>query len=158
VAPHWVNWTTDWSDWLDASAYDGVAASLINSLPLPTTWPHPLLVSGSNVFLGRPDNTAATGQLEVWTLSGAGKFLQLGTTQLGSVVSSLNSFGSLLAVQQNAGTLVFDVSSPAAPTVIGKGAANGCFGYDVSRGDASRAGGLWLPLGDYGVSRIEFSP
>src|SRR5262249_29699797 len=73
VAPHWTNWVTDWAEWLDASAYDGVSAALVNSLPLPADWPHPLLIAGSNIFLGRPDTKAGTSQLETWTLDNSGK-------------------------------------------------------------------------------------
>ena len=44
IGTHWTtNQATAWTQFLDASAYDGVAAHLIDSLALPTTWPLPVL-------------------------------------------------------------------------------------------------------------------
>ena len=74
IAPHWINWTTDWNEWLDVSAYDGVAAALVTSLALPKDWPHPSSVNESTVYLARPDTTANTSTLETWQLSDSGVF------------------------------------------------------------------------------------
>jgi hypothetical protein len=54
VGAHWDDktFTTDWSEWLDASAYDGVSASLVDSLSLSQSWPHPVLVDGNAIFIG----------------------------------------------------------------------------------------------------------
>jgi hypothetical protein len=156
VAPHWTNWVTDWNEWLDASAYDGVSASLVDSLPLPKDWPHPLLVSGDTIFLSRPDNVANTSQLETWTLPDSGKFTQIGTAKLGSVTSTLAAFGSLLAAQQNNALVVFDATNPAALVAIGKGEPQGCLWFDLTRADASTQA-LWLPLADYGIMQVPFS-
>jgi hypothetical protein len=131
---------------------------LITSLPLPKTWPHPSLIGGAYVFLARPDSTGSTSQLETWTLSNSGLFTQIGTLALGSVASSIGAFGNLLGLQLNSSALLLDASNPAALTPIGKGQPQGCIGYDLSTADASQKAGLWIPLGDYGVSRVSVSP
>ncbi|HYV31614.1 MAG TPA: beta-propeller domain-containing protein, partial [Candidatus Binatia bacterium] len=64
IGTHWTtNQATAWTQFLDASAYDGVAAHLIDSLALPTTWPLPVLAVETNLFIGVPDygNGAGSG-------------------------------------------------------------------------------------------------
>src|SRR5205823_4466060 len=58
VGTHWTtNQVMAWTQFLDASAYDGVSAHLIDSLALPNTSPLPLLVVETNLFIGHPDYT-----------------------------------------------------------------------------------------------------
>jgi hypothetical protein len=158
VGAHWKDWNTDWAEWLDASAYDGVAASLVDSLPLPNDWPHPLLVSEATIYLGRPNSGAETGELETWRLAETGKFTKTASVKLGSAASVMAQFGKVLVVQQNSGTVLFDATDPAGLVVVGKSPAQGCYWFDLSRADASREQGLWVPLGDYGVTQVGVSP
>jgi hypothetical protein len=89
---------------LDASAYDGVAAHWVDSLSLSNVYPHPAVVIGTNVFLGRGqyyyggDGTMPSA-LERWALSGAGKFTKLGGVKLPGAASDLVAFPGLLAAQ-----------------------------------------------------------
>src|SRR5438093_5319216 len=82
VGQHWTNgtnWWWDGTEYLDASAYDGVEAHLIDSLKLSSYWPHSVLVNGDAIFVGHPaETTTEKNLLEAWTLSSAGKFTQLG--------------------------------------------------------------------------------
>jgi uncharacterized secreted protein with C-terminal beta-propeller domain len=159
VAPHWTNWVTDWFEWLDASAYDGVSASLVSSLPLPKDWPHPLVIAGSSIFLSRPDTTLNSSQLETWTLSSAGKFMQLGATPIGSPTSTLVTIGTLLIAQQNnSGIVALDASDPTSLKPLGKGQPRGCLWFDLTHADAAPTEGLWAPLSDYGVLHIPLQP
>jgi hypothetical protein len=183
---HWTtNTETAWTEYLDASAYDGVSAHLIDSLPLPATWPRPLLVSGANIFLGRAgpasydpvigpivpfgadlNATAGSGvlndvlpALETWNLSAAGKFQRAGSVTLNSSASSLAAFDALLAVQQNDNSVtLFDASNGAALRRVGGGQPGGCFWFDLTRADGELGRGLWLPLGTYGVAKIPAAP
>src|SRR5262249_51660971 len=93
VGPHYTDWQSTGAQFLDASAYDGVAAALVDSMPLSNTWPQPLLFSEPNLFLGRADSTGGTSQIETWTLSNSGKFSQLGLAKLGAAVNNLGMFG-----------------------------------------------------------------
>lgn len=161
--------TGAWTEYLDASAYDGVTAHLVDSLPLPAAWPHPVLVSSGNIFIGWPDYgtnapTTAAHSVQAWSVSGAGKFTRLSRTPVPNAASSLAAFGNLLAAQQADNTLtLLDVTHPAAPSRVGDGRPSGCQWYDLTQADgrldAGRAlNGLWLPLGAYGVARVPTAP
>lgn len=179
---HWTtNTATAWTEYLDASAYDGVSAHLIDSLALPATWPRPLLVSGANIFLGRANNpgygpiigpvipladgtgSGAAGDtlpaLETWYLSDAGKFQRSGSVTLTTSASTLAVFGTLLAVQQNDSSVtLFDASDGAALRRVGGSQPGGCLWFDLNRADGALGRGLWLPLGSYGVAKIPAAP
>jgi hypothetical protein len=174
---HWTtNADTAWTEYLDASAYDGVSAHLIDSLPLPATWPRPLLVSGANIFLGRAANSIygpvvpladaslgggedALPALETWRLSAAGKLQRAGSVTLTTSVSTLANFGALLAVQQSDNSVTpFDASDGAALRRVGDSQPGGCLWFDLTRADGALARGLWLPLGSYGVAKIPAAP
>jgi len=180
---HWTtNSATAWIEYLDASAYDGVSAHLIDSLALPASWPRPLLVSGANIFLGRAastiygpigpviplaDGTVGGGDgtgdtfptLETWRLSDAGKFHLSGSVTLNSSASTLVAFGDLLATQHTDNSVtLFDASDAATLRRVGSGQPGGCLWFDLTRADGSLNRGLWLPLGAYGVARIPVTP
>ncbi|MHB8519543.1 MAG: beta-propeller domain-containing protein [Limisphaerales bacterium] len=158
---HWTtNGVTDWTEWLDASAYDGVSAHLVTSLMLSTNWPHPVLVQGTNIFIGHAaDSTNVSDELQVWTLPDSGKFAELSTTALKSSANVLANFGNLLALQENASQLaLFDTSNPAKLLLIGGGKPSGCLWYNLSAADGRIDRGLWLPLGAYGVEKIGVTP
>ena len=169
-------WTTNQSDWnehLDASAYDGVSAHLIDSLVLPNTWPRPLLVSAGNIFLGRPAEAAGQiigpvfpgggatqpGVLETWKLSAAGKFERLGSLAIQSAATGLREVGGLLvASRSNPSVALFDPSNPAALRQVGQGSPLGCLYFDLTRADGALGRGVWLPLGAYGVAQVSATP
>jgi hypothetical protein len=152
TGPHWdANGNTDWSQYLDACAYDGVQAALITSLKLPTTWPQPLLIENGAVMLGRADDTGATGSLETWRLAEMGQFLQAGAVKLSAPAQYLAGFGSLLAVELSQEVELYDSGNPEALVLLGSGKISGCYWPSLSNGDGSLTKGLWLPLDDYGV-------
>jgi hypothetical protein len=162
---HWVNnQSTDWREWLDASAYDGVNAHLVASLALPEVWPHPVLPAGTNIYIGRPgynytNNDVLPHQLETWTLPDSGRFTLLGSVKVQMPASTLIQRDSLLADQETDGSVdLFDASAPGTPILIGHGRPQGCLWFDLTYADGSIADGLWLPLGVYGVSEIHPDP
>jgi len=150
---------------LDASAYDGVAAHLVDSLSLSNVWPHPVLVSDTNVFLGRgqgyyySNTNAPLPAIETWALSGAGKFTKIGSVSLPAAASNLVPFPGLLAAQVDWSTVkVFDRSDPAALRPVGEGPTAGCLYFNLRHADAAPGRALWLPLDSYGVTSIRLSP
>jgi alpha-tubulin suppressor-like RCC1 family protein len=146
---------TDWAEWLDATAYDGVEAHLVDSLALPTQWPHPLLVRQSAVFLGRPaPDTNSAPQLETWAVADTGKFTKLAGATLTTPAQSLQSYDDLLVVQNYTDILLFDAHDASRLNVIGGGGPPGCVGFNLDHADGSIAEGLWLPLGDFGVDHV----
>jgi hypothetical protein len=162
VGTHWTtNTSTAWIEYLDASAYDGVSVHLIDSLPLPESWPHPTLVlpDGTSLLV-RGDYAVAPGEvppwvLESWQLSDAGKFTRVGSARLPGPVSLLANYGALLAAQQtDNGLVLVDLTDPSALTQVGAGRPAGCTWYDLSRADGALARGLWIPLGAYGVGQV----
>jgi hypothetical protein len=161
---HATNAITDWRQWLDASAYDGVAAHLVASLALPDAWPHPLLVADTNVFLGRPgynysNTNLVAHQLEAWTLQASGSFGLLGKVTLPLPASTLITRGSLLAAQETDNSVaLFDDSNPAALLPVGRGTPSGCLWFDLNQADGTVARGLWIPLGVYGVEQVHPGP
>jgi hypothetical protein len=158
--------STNWhegAEALDANAYDGVSAYLVDSLSLSNLSPHPILVSGTNIFLGRAPASVTTNllspTLETWTLSGTGNFTKLGSVTLPGAASDLMSFPGLLAAQLDGDrVVVFDDSDPAALRLVGAGPTTGCLDFNLRHADAASARDLWLPLNAYGVTRIKLSP
>ena len=149
---------------LDASAYDGVAAHWVDTLSLSNVYPHPALVSGTNVFLGRGqyyyggDGTLPPA-LETWTLSSAGKFTKLGSVRLPAAALELVSFPGLLAAQVDWSRVkIFDRADAAALRQVGDGPTAGCLYFNLRHADAAPARALWLPLDSYGVTSISLSP
>jgi hypothetical protein len=155
VAPHWTaTGTTDGIQYLDAAAYDGVAAALVDSLGLTTYSSPPVLVQGESVLVPWVDSTGRVHSLETWGLSNAGRFLKQGTVSLPETPYVLATFGNLLALQWGATITLFDATDPAGLRRVGEATPPGCVWGSLSTADGSLTDGLWLPLGDYGVFGI----
>ena len=159
VGIHWTNQLSDWTEWLDASAYDGVAAHQVASLGLPDAWPHPLLVVNTNVYIGRPGNgdmsNSVPSKIETWSLPDSGVFTSYGSLDLAMPASTLVQRGDLLAAQETDGSVdLFDGSSPGRLRQIGRGQPSGCLWFDLNQGDGAIGRGFWIPLGAYGVNQI----
>ncbi len=158
------HWNTDpnnsWHDYLDASAYDGVAAHLVDSLPLPAQWPHPALVLGTNVLVGNPGTSGSTNPvpptIETWAVSSGGKFVRLGSAGVRGPASDLAAFGALLAATSTDSTVnLFDATDPAGLRFTGFGKPPLCWWWpDLGHADGSVSAGLWIPLGVYGAAHI----
>jgi hypothetical protein len=150
----------NWYEQLDALAYDGVSAFLVDSLRLPNQWPHPLLASGNNIFLGRAgyDSSGAIvnpNYVETWTLPDTGKFTQIGKFALKQPLSTLQMVGDVLVAQENNNFLaIFDPADPANLRLLHEALPPTCYWFDLPHADGDAAHGLWAPLGDYGVMHL----
>jgi hypothetical protein len=165
VGTHWnADPSAPWREYLDASAYDGVSAHLVDSLPLSAQWPHPVLVLNTNVLVANPGDNATTNPvapaLASWTLSSTGRFVNLGSITLTAPASDLVAFPGLVATTAWDSTVnLFDPSDLAALRVIGSGKSSLCWWWpDLHHADGSPAVGLWIPLGPYGVFSIRPYP
>ncbi|MBI5384009.1 MAG: beta-propeller domain-containing protein [Verrucomicrobia bacterium] len=139
------------AEWLDASAYDGVEASLVDSLSLPDE-PRPVLARGAQVVLGRAATTNQPGRIEVWALSETtGRFVKLKFVEVSGSADALALWGNLLAARMGNQADLLD-----APTLapLTSGAAPACLGLDLTHAAGDVRRGLWLPLGDYGVQAL----
>jgi hypothetical protein len=165
VGQHWTtNWYSDGTEWLDASAYDGVEVHLVDSLSLSNAWPHPVLVDAPSVFVGRSGYLSGSTNvnphlLETWALSDTGKFARLGAVTLNQPASTITTFPGMLAVQTtDSKTILFNKANPGALLKVGEGRPPGCVWTDLEHSDGALDRGLWLPLGAYGVTRIPVTP
>jgi hypothetical protein len=164
VGAHWnSDPSTPWREYVDASAYDGVSAHLVDSLALSTQWPHPVLVLGTNVLVADPGDTISNTVppiLSTWAVSNAGKFERLGSATLASPISDLALFPGLVATAAWDSTIhLYDDSNPPALRSIGAGKPPLCWWWsDLRHADGNSSLGLWVPLGPYGAFEIPVGP
>jgi hypothetical protein len=158
----YVSWTS--SQRLDALAYDGVSAHLVDSIALPNVWPRPVRVVGNNVFLGRSGyDYSSTNRyphyVESWTVRDTGKFAQLGQVVLIQPANALHDFPGMLAAQLNNSTIVLiGLADPANLEIIGQDTSTGCLWFDLKHASGNASDGLWVPLGGFGVGHIGVAP
>ncbi len=145
---------------LHALAYDGLTASYITSLPLPTNGSRPLLIrEDGKILLGR---AAATTNdlpaLETWAVNRAGTFSKYGSTTLAATAEEFHSFGELLIVPASDQYFHFDLSH--LPELTSPGVVERPCGlyFDWSKADASTTTGLWIPRGQSGLWSIPWVP
>ena len=137
---------TDGGEWLDASAYDGVAAYLVDSLSL-TNWPRPITLNGADIFIGRSTS------LERWQLSAEGMLERLSAIDTKGPVYETKFFGDLAAVTSNSKILLYDASDRAVFRLIGEAMIN-CHGAELQNADGALGRGLWIPQNEYGVLKV----
>jgi hypothetical protein len=162
---HWATATyPDWTQWLEASAYDGVSAHLVASLALPGAWRNTMLVADTNIFLANPGlsnsgTNTTPPTLQAWSLSAKGAFTLNGSTNLQQSAYLLVERDNLLAAQENFNSLeLFDVSAPQTLSRLSTYSPASCLWYDLTDADGGLGRGLWVPLGYYGVQEIRLAP
>ena len=149
-----------WTHHLDALAYDGVSAHLVDSLMLPNTWPQPVQVAGNHIFLGRSgydyySTNRYPHYLETWTVADTGRFTQLGQAILAEPANLLQDFpGMLVAQQDNNQLTLFDLAEPAKLKALGQGSPLGCLWFNLRHADGNATQGVWVPLGAFGVASV----
>ncbi len=162
LGSHWPDDpTVGWREFLDASAYDGISAYLVDSLPLPAAWPHPAVVLGASVVVANPGDNSTTNvvpaTVETWTLTDSRKFFRSGSLLVSVPISDLGYFDGLLAgASYDSRVDLFNASDPAKLVRVGCGRPPVCWWWpnlEQAAGDLSS--GLWLPLGAYGVSHVQ---
>ncbi|MEI8340053.1 MAG: hypothetical protein WCH43_00765, partial [Verrucomicrobiota bacterium] len=151
------NWTSpnnsSYGLYLNACAYDGAAAWLVDSVTFDG-WSFSATVSQGNVYVGRPTGTTGTsGSVEIWTLSNAGKMTNISTSTMDEPVWGLRLVNDLLVAQLNDAIQLFDMSNPATLTNLVRSSLP-TWG-DLGGADGDSQNGLWVPLNDYGVWVIQ---
>ena len=140
------------SEYVDASAYDGVSASLIGSVSLGG-YSSATLVTAGAVLVARSSGT--TGEIGTFTLTNSATLAKSGTVKLSDAPSALRASGNLLAARISDGIHLFDQTHPATLLPIGTDGGNEPVWGDISYSDGAIDRGLWVPLGEYGVEFIE---
>jgi hypothetical protein len=155
---HWTTNQTEWTEWLDASAYDGVSAHYIASMALPGTWPRPLLGAGDRVFLGRSNyDTGGTPMhsLEAWTIDDTGAWRGTGKVEVPTPIEAMEERDGLLVARDQAGAIrLLNVSNPGQLVSVGYLPPVGCFWFDLAHAEGSLKDGAWVPLGLFGVLHV----
>lgn len=151
VGPHWNDQgQTDWTQYLDASGYDGVNAYLVDSLKPTNSLATPQAAQDGTIFVAQ-SNDGTTGQWQAWTVSVGGKFTLLSSAKMPAQPSNFKVIGTLLAVQASQTVSLYEVSNPSNPQPL---ASDDTFGWiypNLSNADGAVNKGLWVPLQDYGV-------
>lgn len=150
---------TDWQPYLEVLAYDGVEASLITSLRPANDWSQQSLVHGDSVLLPFNDHSTppVTGRLETYRLTEAGSLARVGTYQQIGDINQLRIVNELLVVSGSTPTqttILFDAADLIQLKPVGRGTLPGCYWSDLEQAAGSLRDGLWIPLGDFGVSQI----
>jgi hypothetical protein len=149
------SWSSDWTEYLDASSYDGVSVRRVDSLELPRTWPRPYVAQGGDLFLGRAGVNARDGALlERWRLSDEGRFEPLVKIGLKAPAERLVVRGALLLVQAGGQVVMMDISDPDLPRRVGGETPPGCVWVPLNRAEGGADRGIWVPLGLNGVWRL----
>lgn len=157
---HWdEKWQSDGLEYLDVSAYDGVAVTLAASLKLPTDWPRATAVAGKTVLLARPATApAAGGLIEAWELALDRTWVKRGELKLEVPAQVLQPLGDVLAVQSDRDLLAVDTRRPEAMQRIGRATTGGCLWPTLTHAVVQEGQNVWVPLGDYGVIAVPLSP
>lgn len=161
-APHWDGQIllSNGLEWLDASAYDGVSASLIRSLPLSFRWNHSTIVHQDILYVALPETTGRllegeipreTSTLTSYRLAETGHFEMIEQRDLPSPISELLVRRDFLLAQSRREIGFYILQKTGELNHLGVGTLD-CLG-NLSASDAS-AQGLWVPGGDYGISQI----
>jgi hypothetical protein len=146
---HWDdNWKSDYVQFLDVSAYDGVKASLVSSLKLAQSWPQPVVLTDGSILLTQ-STTNNTGQIEVWKLLDTAKLVRLNVVDTPATISAMRQWDSLVAAQMNYLIQLYDINNNW--SLIGASKSAGYAWPDLTLADGGISSGIWVPIGDYGV-------
>ena len=138
---------------LDACAYDGALATLLDSVAL-NGWSAPAVVDGRNVFVGQSSDNSG-GAIDTWTLGPNNKLAPVSSATLGTGPWTLRTLGDLLATQMDSQVVLFDKSDPTSLRQIGASGGGPCFyGLNLDGADGDVTRGLWIPRGETGVQPV----
>ena len=164
VGPHYdKNGQSDNKDYVDALAYDGLAAYQIASLPLPKNDPHPVAFSEGDLYVGHPseEKGASIPRLERWRLDIAGQqFQQIAVMDLSQPLTQLRPvLNSKYLVGLAGRELMAFVPTSDSIRLAGQRLLPGCAWSDLECVIwVSDPPALWFPLHAYGVLTVKLNP
>ena len=167
------HWTEDrkWDgNWFEASSYDGLEAHLVDSVEQPNSWPQSHVVSREGtLYLSFSERTKVLNEeggvlrydtqpyLQSFALDENGKFTMLDEIEPKQDIQQLGLIGGNLVGLDNRRTItLYDTSDPASLRVAGQGGLEGCLWFNLDNAVENNGGGVWLPLGQYGTTRIDW--
>ena len=148
------NGKTDGVRWLDASAYDGVSAFLLESWELSETFGSPQPVDGG-VAVGVWDREAEEREIIALGVDTQGAFTELSSTEVGESAWEFLVIDGVLRYRsaQGRGVTLVGYDSPANPVPMGSFGTPGCLWVDLARVAVDDSGTVWLPFNNYGLQR-----
>ncbi len=142
---------------IHVSGFDGTAAHFGDQIALTNDY-DPYALDGETVLIGSQpawsETTPPTGHLQAWQLGGDGKF-QLAGEIAATTTYTLTALHGLLISGYGDGQHLYDVSDPTHIVDRGDFPTVGWSG-SLTHADGNAARGLWEPLGEFGVSFVEF--
>ena len=144
-----------------ALAYDGVSASLVGRQSLaPAGRRMPVLVRANGVvWIGQATPPADGGPtLEAWALTADGQFARQGSLATGSPVTAFREFADVVVASSASEFLFLSPQGTSPLTLIGVGGRPCTLWTGPEAGDATAAGGLWLPRSAYGLWQVPVEP
>jgi hypothetical protein len=144
-----------------ALAYDGLSASLVGQMPLAPDGGRPAVLVRANgqVLAGFPPATAdGPASLEAWTVDAVGQFVRQGSLRTGSPVTAFVEFANVIVATTTGDFLFLSPAAPEALTLTGVGVRPCTLWTGPESGDATAAGGLWLPRGAFGLWHVPVQP
>jgi hypothetical protein len=154
---------TDWREYLQALAYDGVQAFLVDRVPLATnSWNYglPQCLDDGTLLLANSQYQASetVSHIQGWKLNSQGKLVNIFSRKMSAPVTTLENWGSLLGVQLSQTIELYDLADPANWVLLGSGQTTGYAWPHLDQADANASSGLYVPLGDYGLLGIPIVP
>ena len=145
------NWAYTGQEVIQAVAYDGVQAALVDEMALPNVYPHPYIVTDSRLFVAVP-STNSPPVLNAWKVdTTTGKFTSTSSLPLTDMPQTLNRVSNALVLGYGTKVEAYDIATL---TLAGSSRVPGCLWYDYTRADGDISTGIWVPLQSYGVARI----
>lgn len=149
--------TPVWETWLEAVAYDGVAAHLVTSVKLiDTTRGGSATVAADprGLVISVVQEGSTPSVLEIRKLNTEGVFQVLDSKPLASWGTALEQRDGLLITGGGLSVEVFDLSDTGTAVLLEVSFEQGCLLPALSRIAGDRASGLWAPLGDFGTAMV----
>ena len=131
---------------LDALAFDGVAASLVDSIPLQTIASLSYWTSGHYAWIYQPAQGTNAETLSLWILDDSGKFKLTAAQSSSAALTDFPVYGDLLVKMAN----FIPISSGET-----KSSALSRLGVSLK---SMTTNGIWVPGKAYGVKLISFDP
>lgn len=156
-------------EYLDALAYDGVAAHRMDSLSFSEQWPHTVEVSGQGVIYAGNINGSemasddplapTTTLLSAWKIDAEGRFKAVNPAWwMAQGVGELEWAGDRLLTRQGREIWSFAVEDDGALALDAVYAPSGCYYFQLPGAAIDDEGHLWTPAGVYGADRVAPAP
>jgi hypothetical protein len=154
TGPHAAD-TDDVRPYLHALAYDGFAASLIDSLPQSNaSTVSPLISETGSVLVGERGSAGRPPRLVRWELEQDAKFHRRATVALHQPAGQLYRFNDLLAVITTADIELRDATDTLKFRLLNRETPDCTWWLNMQSADGAKAAGLWLPQGSQGLQHV----